>query len=279
MAEDPVATLLRDVFVDELLATDAVPKGMLKTADYMRSLLCQMDKLCDSAVAMDNPAHAEMALRALQGALIGAGTVDDRAPPVMAIFNEYIRARAALVQLEQEPAFQPTAPCIIVPSFIIPGDKTKEGLLVEGVGTLWFEIVRRIREDPDFVYNIECWDWEKLIAGAYKQEGWETVVLTPRKGDKGIDVIATRADWGQIRFLLLHQMKAYAPDHLVGPDEVREMLGVLHTEHNATKAIISTTSAFTSGAIDAAKEFDPRLELKAKDKLLAWLASLMVKTP
>ena len=146
-------------------------------------------------------------------------------------------------------AFAGDAPRIIVKTLIIPGDRTKEGTLVRGVSALWFEIMRRIKGDPDSLHQIDCWQWEEIVAGAYKQEGWEIVVLTPKRGDRGRDVIAQREDWGQLRFLLLDQVKSYPPDHLVGPDEIREMAGVLHREQGATKGIITTTSDFSPGDI------------------------------
>jgi restriction system protein len=186
----------------------------------------------------------------------------------------YVRYRVALAQVAHEPALSAGAPRIIVNALIIPGDKTKEGILVEGVGKIWFELVKRFRDDPESIYNIDWRQWEEIVAGAYKQEGWEIVVLTPRSGDKGRDVIAKRGDWGQLRFLLLDQVKAYRPDQVIGPDEVRRMAGVLLFEPNATKAIITTTSDFTVGAQELAESLAPRLELKPRGRLLPWLASL-----
>jgi hypothetical protein len=102
-------------------------------------------------------------------------------------------------------------------------------------------------------------------------------VLTPKRNDKGRDIIAERADWGQLRFLLFDQMKAYAPDHLVGPDEIREMAGVLHREQGATKGLITTTSGFSPGALQEAQYLFPRLELKPRVRLLTWLASVAME--
>ena len=62
------------------------------------------------------------------------------------------------------------------------------------------------------------------MAGAYKREGWQ-VVLTPARGDKGIDIIATRSDIGQLKFI--DQCKAYARNRPVKIEEVREVAGVL----------------------------------------------------
>ena len=181
------------------------------------------------------------------------------------------------LRIQSEPPFSDDAPRIAIHSLIIPGDQTKEGTLVKGVSRLWFEILRMIHNDPDSIHHIDCWKWEEIVAGAYNQEGWEIVVLTPKRGDKGRDIIAERKDWGQLRFLLLDQVKSYAPDHLVGPDEIREIAGVLHREQGATKGLITTTSGFSPGAQEEAEYLYPRLELKPREKLLPWLASVAVE--
>jgi restriction system protein len=169
------------------------------------------------------------------------------------------------------------APRIIIESLIIPGESTKEGMLIQGVSALWFEVLRWIKANPEHIYHLGCWKWEELLAGAYKQAGWEVVVLTPKRGDHGIDVIAERADWGQLRFLLLDQMKAYKPDHCIGPDEIRQMKGVLLDHPEASKGLITTTADFTPGAFDAARNLAPRLELRPRDKLVEWLTSLAIQ--
>ncbi len=124
------------------------------------------------------------------------------------------------------------------------------------------------------IHQIGGWKWEEIIAAAYKQEGWSSVVFTSSSGDKGVNLIV-EGEWGQLRFLGLDQVKAYSPDHLVGPSRVRDMGGVLHREQGATKGIITTTSDFTPQALRDAEHLFPRLELKPRDKLLTWLEALV----
>jgi hypothetical protein len=137
---------------------------------------------------------------------------------------------------------------ITLKAIVIPGDKTKEGELIEAVGVAWFEIIRLIQADPDSIYKIGCWKWEEIIAGAYKQAGWDAVILTPRSGDRGRDVIATRNDVGAIRFV--DQVKAYGPHRPVPANDVRALFGVLALDQNATKGVITTTSTFAPGIED-----------------------------
>jgi restriction system protein len=132
-----------------------------------------------------------------------------------------------------------------------------------------------LQEDPASAYQLGWEKWEEIIAGAYQREGFDEVILTPRSGDRGRDVIATKWGIGSIRFF--DQVKAYSPGHLVTADEVRAMIGVINGAGNVSKGIVTTTSEFAPRVTDDAfiKPFIPyRLELKPRDNLLAWLAEL-----
>lgn len=166
-------------------------------------------------------------------------------------------------------------PSITMKALLTFGDRTKEGRLVEAVALPWFEIMELIGKDPQSIYQIDCWKWEEIIAGAYKQAGFDEVVLTPRSGDKGRDIIATKSGVGSIRFF--DQVKAYKPGHLVTAEEVRAMIGVITGATNVSKGIITTTSEFAPRVHDDEfiKPLIPyRLELKPRDRLLSWLQSL-----
>jgi Restriction endonuclease len=88
----------------------------------------------------------------------------------------------------------------------ILGDRIAEGQIVEGVSLAWFEIISQIETDPDFLFKIPARRVEEIVAGAYQRAGWE-VILTPRSGDRGRDVIATRS--GVISIRIVDQIKAY----------------------------------------------------------------------
>ncbi len=154
-------------------------------------------------------------------------------------------------------------------------DITKEGALVRAVSLPWFSILQAIREDPQGVYQIDSRTWEEIIAGAYDQAGFDEVILTPRSGDKGRDVVATKHGVGSIR--IFDQMKAYKPGHVVTADEVRAMLGVITGAANVSKGVITTTSTFAPRVAEDEyiRPFLPhRLELKPRDTLLKWLDEL-----
>jgi hypothetical protein len=116
----------------------------------------------------------------------------------------------------------------------------------------------------------------EIIAAAYDKAGFDEVILTPRSGDYGRDVIAIKYGFGSVKFI--DQVKAYNPGHIVTAEEVRALLGVLQAEQDATKVIFTTTSTFAPRIKDDKfiKPFLPfRLELVNKEKLLERLASTL----
>lgn len=156
------------------------------------------------------------------------------------------------------------------------GDETTEGQLIQSVSIAWFEIIRQFERDPEFLFRMDWRKVEELIAGAYDRAGWPEVILTPRRGDRGRDVIASKPGIGSIR--IIEQVKAYARGHRVTADEVRSVLGVLSAEPNVSKGIVTTTSEFAPGIFNdpGLKAFMPyRLELKDGKQLREWLMSLL----
>ncbi len=98
------------------------------------------------------------------------------------------------------------------------------------------------------------------------------MILTPRSGDLGRDIIAIKKGFGCVKFI--DQVKAYKPGNLVTAEEVRALLGVLQANQSATKGFVTTTSAFAPGIPNDRfiAPFIPfRLELIDKQKLIARL--------
>lgn len=168
-------------------------------------------------------------------------------------------------------------PSLTLQTVIIPADKTKEGVLIAAVATPWYEIVEYLKGDWLRLQDLDPRKLEEMVAAAWKLEGFE-VVLTPRSGDGGRDVIATREDWGTIR--LFDQVKRYAPHKLVTADELRSMIGTLCVYGNVSKGFITTTSGFAPGIATNAelqRYIPARIELKGGKELLEWLAKLADK--
>lgn len=156
-------------------------------------------------------------------------------------------------------------------------DSVAEGFLIRSIALPWFEITRELERNPDFLFQFVNHPrlFEEFIAGAYERAGWDEVILTPRSNDGGRDVIASKRGFGAIRFL--EQAKAYSPGHLVTHNDVRAMLGVLSSDQNASKCLITTTSDFQA-TVASCKQFKPfipnRLELKNGDATLKWLRKI-----
>jgi restriction system protein len=187
--------------------------------------------------------------------------------------RNFIAAQRAGHAVVVGPLLPPDPEVLLQAAIILTGDTTQEGVLVRGVAVAWEEIIRWLAQDPKFLFKISWRKLEELIAGAYEREGWPEVILTPRSGDGGRDVIATRPGIGSIRFY--DQVKAYKPGHIVTANDVRAMYGVLTLHQNVSKAIVTTTSQFAPGVFDEFKAVIPhRLELKDRAPLLEWLQQI-----
>lgn len=154
------------------------------------------------------------------------------------------------------------------------GAKTDEGQIVEAVTPAWIAVVDKILRDRIALYEFSKYsrEFEELIAGAYERDQWE-VILTPRSGDRGRDIIATKPGFVSIR--IVDQVKAFARDHRVTANDVSSLLGVLLREPNVSKGVVTTSSQFAPGI-----EKDPgfkhlmegRLQLRDGKQLREWLS-------
>jgi restriction system protein len=100
------------------------------------------------------------------------------------------------------------------------------------------------------------------------------VILTPRSGDYGRDVIAEKKALGTFR--VIDSVKAFTPPHLVEADDVRALAGVLQTD-GASKGFLTTTSDFAPMITKdplMTRLFPDRIELVNGKALLARLEEL-----
>jgi restriction system protein len=156
--------------------------------------------------------------------------------------------------------------------------KVPDGEIVTATSVAWWAIWNKLQNDPralhEFAQNPRA--FEEFIAGAYDLAGFDEVILTPRKGDHGRDVIAEKKGFFAIR--VLDQAKAYSPGRVVTHDDVRAMVGVLHMDQAASKAVITTTSEFAPMVREPSQPYaslmPTRLELKDGKELVQWLATM-----
>jgi restriction system protein len=158
---------------------------------------------------------------------------------------------------------------------VLRGERTDEGVIIQAVSPVWRRFLDELAGNPEAFWKLDPWQTEDLIAGAWRHYDFQ-VTLTPRSGDKGRDIIAYRDDIGAIRFL--DQVKRYKAGHLVDANEVRAMVGVLNLDAKASKAYVTTTSAFAPGVQDEFAALMPtRLELRDGIQLREWLTRSIKK--
>lgn len=164
---------------------------------------------------------------------------------------------------------------LTISSVIIPEKAVAEGTLISSISEVWLEIVNLLGADWSNAYKIPPEKWEEIVAGAYSRANYDEVILTPRSGDHGRDVIAIRRGVGSVK--ILGSVKAYGPRHLVTYDDIRALYGVVAADRSASKGIITTTSDFPPNLASdpfIAPLMPTRLELMNGVELQAWLSKL-----
>jgi len=166
---------------------------------------------------------------------------------------------------------------VVIPEegLLVPETRVAQGTLIKSTSALWAVMAERLGQDWEEAFRLSASEWEELVAGAFKRDGYDEVILTPRSGDHGRDVIAVKRGVGCVK--IIGSVKAYKPGHNVGYDDVRALLGVMSGERDVSKGIIATTSDFPP-RIEADPFIAPflptRLELMNGDALRKWLAQL-----
>lgn len=167
-------------------------------------------------------------------------------------------------------------PTILMQAVVSLGEQAPDGHKIQAVTLPWFTLIREIERDPACLNQIDWRKLEELVAGAYEQAGYE-VVLTPRSADRGRDIVAIK--YGVCSIRIIDQVKAYAPNRRVTANDVRALIGVLSSEQNTSKGVVTTTAAFAPGiwTDPTIKPFIPyRLELRDGKQLRKWLVDLSV---
>jgi len=178
---------------------------------------------------------------------------------------------AELVASGQPPTVKVSLPEILIGAALVEkGNKVPDGDIIIAVTPVFRRFLRELERDPNALYKLDSRQFEELIAGAYEEDGCDEVILTPRSGDKGRDVIATSKVFGTIR--ILDQVKLYSPHRVVEAEDVRALHGVLGLDQGASKGIITTTSTFAPGVYDEFKSLIPgRISLRNGAQLREWL--------
>ncbi len=84
--------------------------------------------------------------------------------------------------------------------------RTTEGQIITLIDPFYTYLINEIKKNPEIIYHIDPRKWEEIIAAAYDKAGFDEVILTPRSGDFGRDVIAIKNGIGSVKFI--EQVKA-----------------------------------------------------------------------
>ena len=154
----------------------------------------------------------------------------------------FIAATAAATTGSAE-EFVPHFPVLVSQTVVIPYAKTDEGQLIKAATFPLDAIIERILKEPSLMYEVDPRTWEEIIAATYDESGlFDEVTLTRRSGDRGRDVIAVKKGFGSVR--LIESVKRYTPGTKTTAEEVQALLGVLLSDPQASKGIVSTTWEF-----------------------------------
>ncbi|HEX4953362.1 MAG TPA: restriction endonuclease [Thermoanaerobaculia bacterium] len=128
-------------------------------------------------------------------------------------------------------------------------------------------LIARLAKEPELLRTLNWRAFEHLLSKILEELEYE-VELTRSTRDGGVDIFALRRSgpFGPHRYLL--QAKRWSK--AVGVEPVRELL-FLHQHHRVTKSCLATTSRFTGGAWELAREYQWALELRDYEGLLEWI--------
>src|SRR6185437_5910463 len=125
-----------------------------------------------------------------------------------------------------------------------------------------------LRKQPSDLFRISPRQFEEVIADLLSGMGME-VELTPTTRDGGKDILAyMQTEIG--KFLTLVEAKQYDERRPVGVSLVRSLFGTL-VDHNATSAMLVTTSRFAKPAQQFQERHRYQLTLKNYDDVVSWL--------
>jgi restriction system protein len=129
-------------------------------------------------------------------------------------------------------------------------------------------LIDQLRRKPDDLFKITPRQFEEVVAELLLGMGME-VELTPETRDGGKDILAyMQTPIGRI--LTLVEAKQYDRNRPVGVSLVRSLFGTL-VDHQATSAMLVTTSRFAKPAQQFQERHKYQLELKDYGDVVSWL--------
>jgi restriction system protein len=132
-----------------------------------------------------------------------------------------------------------------------------------------FGLLKEVQKTLVQIDDLSWRQFENLIAQMLARDGYVVELMQGTK-DGGVDVIAVK-DLGDVGlFKSVWQAKKHRVDRKIGLSLVRELADT-RLEHNASKAIIVTTSYLTSGALQRVERDRFLLGKVDRDDLSHWI--------
>jgi restriction system protein len=136
---------------------------------------------------------------------------------------------------------------ILMQTVVEVASRVEDGEVIRVVLAPWIDLVEALLKDPSLPYQVDPRQLEAIVAAGWDRIGASEVILTPRSGDLGRDVIATFDGVGIFRSIgairIIDQVKRNAPTNLVTADDARALITVMNSDL-ACKGFLTTTGDF-----------------------------------
>ncbi|MFQ3476716.1 restriction endonuclease [Halonotius sp. F2-221B] len=107
-----------------------------------------------------------------------------------------------------------------------------------------------------YMRKMDEYEFEKLVADAWEQQGWKTKVTTGSL-DRGIDVIAEKETPFSQKHLI--QAKRYSASNKIGSPDIQQYSSLRHQEDDVDAVVVVTTSSFSTQARQTADKLNVKL--------------------
>lgn len=120
--------------------------------------------------------------------------------------------------------------------------RVPDGEVVDVDPEAFTEFIEDLTLDYEILRRMPPRDFERAVAAVYVKTGrFDRVILTPRSGDEGRDVVLEAAEWYGRRTIV--ELKRYRRRR-VSAEMVNSLIGVLTGELDGSRAAFLTTSTF-----------------------------------
>ncbi len=141
-----------------------------------------------------------------------------------------------------------------------------EKAIVDAVRDFAKQLARLIAQNPNYLWNIEWRDMERLLAEIFKNLGFD-VELTPSSKDGGKDIVLECVISGS-RHRYIIEVKHWISQKKVGSEYIKDFIHVVVRE-NRSGGLFLSTSGYTDDTFQVLGEIErQRVRLGGKEKVI-----------